>query len=462
MASESVTILIDAENQASAEFKKVGQDLEGMSRRVKDVGRNTKASVEIAGTLANAFGGSAFGAFASQMAQVTERVSAFSEVAKTGTLGAMALKLGIVAAAGAVTYKVTEVVASWAFGIEKSKEAAADAEKQFVKTSAAMLKMRQDAFSNTKEDISLVRGAPERERAANEAAIRLERQARKLDAKVQKAADELARKQAALQSSWLKDRAVTDVNVAKDQLANMQAMRDELDAEAKSLREMVGERAKSIEARKEENALAEKSDSFIKGLREEVELLKATKEERLAIEAARNATPEQRGVAEALLVEREALKAKAEEQKKAELAADLAAKKEEAAIQRIADLEKKRTIDLEAKRIELERGREAAQAYRLEQEGLSKATAGRLAAQEEMLRQQEDGARFKVPASTEAVESRVMSRGITANPMLDAIRKSTDEQRKTAEATAESNKILRSIYEESKKRGKVLEVELVQ
>lgn len=424
MASESVTILINAENQASAEFKKVGQDLEGMSRRVKDVGRNTKASVEIAGTLANAFGGSAFGAFASQMAQVTERVSAFSEVAKMGTLGAMALKLGIVAAAGAVTYKVAETVAAWWFEIDKAKEKAAQAEKAFGAMSAALEKTRAKAFAESKEDLSLIRDPAEREKATNEAAARIERQSKELNNNIAKAQAEVARRQQEFNNQWVGDD--TDLKIAQDQLENLKGMKAGLDTEAESLRVMTSERAKSVEARKAENAAKDKSDSFLKSLREEVELLKATKEERLAIEASRNATPEQQGIAKALLEEREALKAKAEEQKKAEQEAEQAARKEQDAIERTAALEKKRLVDIEARRIELVKGREAAQAYRLEQDGLTKATAERLAAAEEQQKQLEESANKQknLDADTspqQAVQGRLLTKGTAGDQMAQMV-----------------------------------------
>jgi hypothetical protein len=60
-----------------------------------------------------------------------------------------------------------------------------------------------------------------------------------------------------------------------------------------------------------------------------------------------------------------------------------------------------------------------------------------------------------VPKSTGAFESRVMSRGPGSDPMLAELKKSNDEAK-------QATKLLRDIYEESKKRSKVLEVELVQ
>lgn len=462
MASESISILISADNQASSVIKTVGTDLEGMAKKAKDTGQKTKASVEIVGSLANAFGGSALGAFSAQLGQITEKVSAFSEVAKTGTVGAMAFKVGIAAAIGAVTYKVTETVASWWFEIDKATESAKNAEKEFTRASAAMGDVRQKAYGEMKVDLSLVRDPVDRERATAEAAARLERQSADLDKQIADAQARLADKQKAFNAAWMKDRAKVDVDVARDQLENLKALRDSFDRESESLRDLTSERTKSIEARKAENAAKDKSDSFLKTLRDEIELLKATKEEQQSLEATRNAVPEQQSVAKVLIEERDALKAKLEEQKKNEQEMELARKKEEDGLKRIEELERKRLIDLEARRIELEKGREAAAAYRLEQDGLSKATAQRLAEAEEDLRVREQFANLKTPSSLPAFESRVMTRGTAQDQQLTELRKLQEAQRKTAEETAKNGKTLERIYEESKRRGQFLEVQVVK
>jgi hypothetical protein len=304
-----------------------------------------------------------------------------------------------------------------------------------------------------KEDLSLIRDPGEREKATNEAAARIEKQSKDLANNIAKAQAEVEKKQKTAKSLFFSPYAQNNLAAAQDQLANLQEMRDELDKEAKSLRDLTSERTKSVESRKADNAARDKSDAFLKALRDEVELLKASKEEQLKIEAARNATPEDRGKAEALLTEREALKAKAEEQKKTEAEADAAAKKEEAALQRIAELEKKRVIDLEARRIELEKGREAAQAYRLEQEGLSKATAERLAAQEEVTRQSEESANKKNEVDTSpqaAVQGRLLTAGTGGDPFLQAAQKQVDAIK---QLNNDFNRGLDKLYQAQKNRG---------
>lgn len=106
MATESVTVKIDAENKASAELRKLAFDAEKSAKNIKEVGGQAKASTEVVGALATSLGGSSVGGFAGEIAMLTERVSAFSDVAKQGGAGAMAFKAGLVAAAAVISFKV--------------------------------------------------------------------------------------------------------------------------------------------------------------------------------------------------------------------------------------------------------------------------------------------------------------------------------------------------------------------
>ena len=82
MATESVKILIEAEDQASAKIAAASKEVENRIKNIKDVGGKAKASTEFLGTLAGALGGSEIAGFASQLGGLTEKVSAFSEVQK--------------------------------------------------------------------------------------------------------------------------------------------------------------------------------------------------------------------------------------------------------------------------------------------------------------------------------------------------------------------------------------------
>lgn len=119
MPSETVEILIEADDRASAKFEKIGESAEKQVKAFREVGAKAKASTELVGTLAGALGGTELSSFANQLSQLTERVSAFSEVAKNGGSGAMAFKAGLVGAAGVLSFNVGKALGDVVFQTEK-------------------------------------------------------------------------------------------------------------------------------------------------------------------------------------------------------------------------------------------------------------------------------------------------------------------------------------------------------
>lgn len=86
--------------------------------RLRQLGAQTKASTEFAGTFAAQLGGTAFGEYASGIAMVTERISAFSEVAKGGGKAALLFKAGLLAMAGVMAFNLGKKLAQWTSGAE--------------------------------------------------------------------------------------------------------------------------------------------------------------------------------------------------------------------------------------------------------------------------------------------------------------------------------------------------------
>lgn len=433
MASESINILIGAEDVASAKLRTVGQNVEQLGTRVKQTSGQLKGGVQLAGSFAAAFGGSAFGSFANEMATISERVSAFSEISKTGAAGAFALRASLVAAVGIGAFKIGSELGKVLFQTEQWTKALDEATAKAEKLNSVQLAGMQKQFANARQDIDLI-GDPDERKAAMKAREKqlldekagVEAQVRASEKRV--AAAKKERDAWSVNATFQRGEKQAQVGINEKELAQDRARLEAINAEWQAVQELNGERAQEIEATKAANAAKEKSSAFIEGLKAEVELLKATKAEQLAIEAARNTTPEQRGIAEALLQEREALKAKADEQRKAEQESEQAARKEADAIERASQLEKKRTVDLEARRIELEKGREAAAAYRLEQDGLSRATAERLAAAEEQQKQFEETASKAKNLDADnspqnALQGRFLRGGTGGDPMLAAANK---------------------------------------
>ena len=106
----------------------------------------------------------------------------------------------------------------------------------------------------------------------------------------------------------------------------------------------------------------------------------------------------------------EAIREQIELEKEAERAKQQAAEAEKREKERLSDLLQKENERLEQQRIELERGEEAARAFALEKQGLSKADAERLAAEQTAI--DEMKARDRTTTlGTQALESRLLTRG---------------------------------------------------
>lgn len=442
--AESIDILISADDKASSKFLQVGNNAELLGKRVKETGRSVKASTELVGSFANALGGTQFGGTAGQLAQLTERISAFSEVAKAGGAAALFLKAGIVAAIGVATYKVAEGIASWYMDIDKVNAAYDETVKKTDKIAESLRKVRQEQLGRDKEDLSLILGSAEREQATIQRAKEIESQVADIQARIERQRKDVNEKwweaQGAFKIPFTTTPEQNSLETARKSLADSIALQEELKAEAQQLRDLVSERAKSIEARKAENAATLRSSAFVDGLREEIALLKATTEEQRRLTAERNA-PKQTDVAAELIAERDLLREQVSERK------------------RIADLEDRELDRLELRRIEIEQGTEAARAFALQMQGASEEFARNIAAREAALDVQSKMANARQPGSLVAFESRVMTRGQSVDPQLAELKKIAEKSDKNTEKLEAK---LEAIYQESKRRGQFLEVQVVQ
>lgn len=380
MPSESVDILIRAEDRATPKFQAAQASLNDISQRVKEVGGRTKATTELIGTFANALGGTAFGQFAGQIAQLTERVSAFSEVSKAGAAGALALRAGIYAAAAIATYKITESIAGWYFEAAKWRREMEAADKAAQKASQALQAVRQKQFSQQREDIDLIRDPVQREQAGMARAAQLDKDASNLESKIAAQRQKLLQAQKEYDTNFSPfggDDRKASVDAQQQLLDDLTEMQSAYREEADTLRDSFGERAKRIAQLKQENSAADRSDEFIKNLREEIEWLKATEAERQKLSAQRGAVQGDQGLAQQLIAERDKLRQAEKDREKA--AADAT---------RLAEIEKGELERLEEKNILLRDGAEAANVFRLKQKGLTEESAKEIAAREAILDEQ--------------------------------------------------------------------------
>lgn len=406
--SEGVELLISADDQASKVLDNVADNVDAKVKRIRDVGGKAKASTEFIGTLAGSLGNTGFAQAAGSLGQLSEKISAFSEVSKLGGAGALAFKAGLLGVAAVAGFKIGTMIGDWAFETEKWTKKLADA-NELLKTSSAEL-ARVDAiklsFRVEKADLQ---GEVESRKLLNE----LTQERFKIEKQIEETKAEQLKDNEGL-VGWARYLSGNAEKVAKANEAELAASKERLDVikkETDALTAKLSPHKEEIEALKAANALKEKNKDFIKSLEQEVELLRASKEEHAAIEALQktggDVVAAQR--VESLLREKEALQAKAEAQKLADAEAKKAADDQARAAEKLADLKKSELAKLEEQRILLTQGKEAAHAFALEQEGMDKATAKRIATEKALLDKQ--GEKITEQAPQQAVQGRLLTRG---------------------------------------------------
>lgn len=325
--SEAVHILIDAEDRASKKMAEVAANIDANVKRIKDVGGKAKASTEFIGTLANSLGGSELGSYASQLAGMTEKVGQFSEVSKAGSAGALAFKLGLVGLVGTLSFQFGKAIGDAIAGtaqhtreLERAAAATAELEKKTLSSAQAMTR-------SAAQEIDLIRDPEEKKKAQEELLRSMARNVDALKARVEagtKATDEWA-------NTWFKFARSGDTKqFAEMAAADLDANKARLEQEREllaQLRSGWSERAAAIEKMRADNAAA--------------------------------AAAEQQAIA----------------------AREAALAKEEADRQRILALQEQETKNLAQQIVELTKGKEAAKAFGLEQQGVDPAIAAGLAAQ---------------------------------------------------------------------------------
>jgi hypothetical protein len=408
--SEGVELLIRADDQASRVLDNVAENVDQKIKRIKDVGGKAKASTEFIGTLANTMGGTAIGGYAGQLAQLTERVSAFSEVSKAGTAGALAFKAGLLGIAAVGGFKV---------GIEIGKLVADTAKwiRMLDASSASLNKAAETAkrLGSVKLDIEFQKIELIEDPAAQEAALRQMFNDLQATAAQHEKNIKLLKEAAAEEDKTMAGRARNLVHgeeiarAREAELAADLAALANIEAQQLAIEKKISADAIELDLLKQKNALQAKNKETIAGLEKEVELLAAAKDQRTAIEALQKAGGDVAAAKriEELMIEKDRLTEKAAAEK---LLVDEQLKD----AKRIEDLRVSETLRLKEQRIELEQGAEAARRFALEQKGLDSATAARLASEEaaiaELRAEQEQKAEAEL-SPQQSVQGRLLTRG---------------------------------------------------
>ena len=182
----------------------------------------------------------------------------------------------------------------------------------------------------------------------------------------------------------------------------------------------------------DQEAITQGSANYVKSLREQLAVMKATDEQKAGVTAAQKAVGGDVAEATGILKEMEAIKAADDAKKKADDEQKKADQDKEQAALKLVQLKESELQKLEQERILLTQGAEAAKAFALEKQGLSKTDAANIAKQEaelDALKKRQEMAKsgkdikpefeeIKGAGPVVAAESRLLKRGSVEDPSV--------------------------------------------
>ena len=445
MASESVKILIEAEDKASAQVANASKNIEQAVKGVKETGARAKGSIEFVGVMAGQLGGGQLQTAAQGVAAITEKVGQFSEVMKAGSTAAGFFQAGIMALVGAMSFNLGQSIGEAIFGVRDLNKELEDLTAQYQQQAEVMKQNASIKFGEQMEDLTLIKD-PKKQQNEAAALFRAIEQQRDNAIKSAAAYDTQAQKILDTENKYLgkmgalseadQDRANQLILTAN----NQRTLVGELDNELAQLSKMYGPRAKMIEQikqqQKAEDEAAQKKkaidDSALSSLRSiNYQYIELTKGQ----EAARREQLKDQGMTdiqiERILFAERALgveKKLADQKRKAEEA-------EQSRLQKVADLRESELERLQEQKILLEQGEKAAHIFRLTQQGFDRDTAEAIANAQAASEQAAKSKQIQTAQPVAAVESRLLSRGPQQDKMSDIAKSS----KATAEQTAAIN-----------------------
>jgi hypothetical protein len=460
MASESVKILIEADDQASAKIAQASQKIEQNVKQIKDVGGKAKASTEFLGQLAGQLGGSQIASFAGQMAGLTEKVGQFAEISKAGGAGAFAFKAGIVGLVGAMSFGFGQAIGNAIFETDRWKKELEDATAASKNLNAELIRFSDLRIGDELQAISLL-GSPEEQEKASAAMVEnLRKQARDASSVSAKLRDDLKK-----MSTFDEDANIfaiagvdTEAQKLRDELKLQIQLQDELSnsisKQAVELERKLNFDMQNAKVAKE-LATTQASSNYLQSLRDQLALEKAIGDERFKLEAQKTAFGADVGVAADLLKQLDAQKQLAEADRKSAQEKEQAAEKERAARQRVIDLIANENLKNQERLVLLNKGTEAAKVFSLVQQGVGETEAARLAAESERIskleknKQNEAEINKTLMQPQEAFQSRFLTRGPMSNPN-ERLEKEAEKQTRLQE---EQRKLLADLKENTKPKA---------
>jgi hypothetical protein len=425
MAGDAIKIVIEAEDKASAQAINASRNIENAVKGVKETGAKAKASTEFIGVLAGQLGGSQLQQAAGGVAAITEKVGQFSEVMKTGGAGAMAFQAGVTLLVTTLSFNLGKAIGESIFGVQELKDEFGEAQAQVEAFTARMNEAANKGFKEKLEDISLIKDPVKQQNAAVAAF-------EEIQASINKAYDSFHHRQREIEKLTMENGLLGDNQDAINNLIleNNQYVDtiDNLEKQKVALADVYGERANNIKAIKDQQKAEDEAAAKVKQTQASIQsqlkknhfaYLELTK----GVEAARMAQLADEGIdetnAKRIVFAEQATRLEKERVDKKKKDDDQEAQR----IQRIADLQASEIDRIKEQKILLEEGEEAANRFRLEQQGLGKEAAARIASEQAALdRQKKQGELAKKLTEKPqlmSVEQRLVSRGVNEDTQKD-------------------------------------------
>ena len=380
--SESVEVIISADDQASKKFAQVAVNADKTLGHVKTVGERMKGSAAFGSIFAKMLGGSEIGAAIGQVGEATEKVNQFGHVAKMGGAGALVFKGGLSALAFTAGVQLGSAISNAIFDFEKFNRQIESSKQKIDEFGKQAQSISRSRFSSAVADIELIKD-PEQKQAAIE----------QLTASTQREIDNLTvRVQASQQAvdEWAEAWKITGDRKGFEQQAQQQLDRDRemLDVAVQHRQALIDQAAArernaaaaAMQAEAQREAKAEQGFFSIKQQLEEEQLLYT-----YGAEAVENYRLEQLGLSEASQEFLISMRQQNAELKK-NFDARTAQEQKEKQIQATYE---QTLVSLERQRIAIEQGTEAARRYELAQAGMSQTQADQIVMRERAIAQAE-------------------------------------------------------------------------
>jgi len=189
---QASAVIVKAAENAEAAMKRVEQEQKKVDASRKESFRNTKASTEFFGQIANIAGGGQIAGIAGQLAGLTEKTAQFSEVAQQGGIAADAFKIGLMGAAGVIGMQIGKQIGSIVFEVERWNTELDKSIKLFEKLEGKRLTGISRDFSDFVSGLDI---AGDKDLAVQEKIERLGNELRGMETSTQHARNELMKLQ---------------------------------------------------------------------------------------------------------------------------------------------------------------------------------------------------------------------------------------------------------------------------